>query len=318
MSSYLFRLACLCLASFFLVHLVVGMLMWLITKPAIRIAEQAGARSGARLLLGLRLFPMGCAVVMVFALCVPSYLLLEPAAANEHLGLFCSLAALLGATVESAAIVRTRRAARSHRYAGVKAWLAGESSPAWIVNGTHCLVALAGIVRPRVIVSPDVVSALSRPELEASLRHERAHLNSRDNFKRLLILLAPEVLPYANGFQALNRAWSRLTEWAADDLAVDGDSTRALSLASALVRVSRMKACGGPSPLMSSLVPDGGDLPARIERLLGPRPARVEPSRWTPVKMAGAALAVICCVGALAMQPATLQYVHLLLEHLMD
>ena len=76
----------------------------------------------------------------------------------------------------------------------------------------------------RLVVSQSVMDTLSREEKEAALRHETAHRDSRDNLKKLLFLLSPDILPFASGLKSLERGWSKFTEWAADDKAVSGDA----------------------------------------------------------------------------------------------
>ena len=88
---------------------------------------------------------------------------------------------------------------------------------AWIVESDAPLLALGGIVRPRLVISRGVVGALSAEQLAAALRHERAHWASHDNLKRLCILLTPGILPFAGSSQTLERGWRKFTEWAADD-----------------------------------------------------------------------------------------------------
>ena len=150
--------------------------------------------------------------------------------------------------------------------------------------------------------------------LAAALRHEHAHEVSRDNFKRLLLLVAPGLLPGWPGFTAIERSWGRFTEWAADDIAAAGDSARSVSLAGALVRVARMGACPQQPPLVTSLLAETDDLAQRVDRLLRVTPA---PSRMGSRKLTAIAAASAAMLLAIAMaQPATLHSVHRLMEHL--
>ena len=104
------------------------------------------------------------------------------------------------------------------------------------------------------------MNALPAGPLAAALRHEEAHRVSRDNLKRLLLLLAPGLLPGFHGFDVLERNWARFTEWAADDEAVAGDAHLSLYLAAALVRVARMGGAPAPSPLSASFLGDSREL----------------------------------------------------------
>jgi hypothetical protein len=184
-----------------------------------------------------------------------------------------------------------------------------------VVEGSSPFLVLAGVLHPRLIISRPVVNALPSGQLAAALRHEQAHRASRDNLKRLLLLLAPDVFPGWRGFSGLERLWNRFTEWAADDEAVDGDSQRSLSLASALVRVARMGACPQTAPLVTSLLADNADLAERVERLLRAVPVEAisEPRSNGPM-LAGLASTVL--ILTVMLQPATLSSVHRLLEYL--
>ena len=117
------------------------------------------------------------------------------------------------------------------------------------------------------------MNALPAEQLAAALRHEEAHRVSRDNLKRLLLLLTPGLLPGLHGFHAIERGWARFTEWAADDEAVAGDAHLSLYLAAALVRIARMGGAPAPSPLATSFLGDSRELSARVDRLLSPAPA---------------------------------------------
>jgi hypothetical protein len=310
---YLIRLVCLSLASFFLVHLVLGVIVWAITPAAIRVANRARPRWAARFLLLLRLLPSGIALFVVAGLCVPSYFQLEPESA-ERVGAACFVAALLGLGIWVISIFRGVRASvHSMRYwRECRKRITGSSS-LWIIDDVGHVLALAGIVRPRLVVSRDVLSALAPRELAAALRHERAHQSSRDNLKRLILLLAPGLLPFYRGFETLECGWAKFTEWAADDAAAAGDSRRSLALAAALVRVARLGAGSQPSPLMTSLLVRAQDLSARVERLLHPA---LTPERQTPAAVLSAALALSGFMLAILLRPATFESVHRVLENL--
>ena len=323
MFPYLLRLVCLSLACFFLVHLAVGLVVHSIAPAVIRIAERMRPRRAAAMVLALRMAPLAIGALLVVGLCVPSYLQLEPLNAVEPVGFTCLAAALLGIAIWTNSIGRAIRAARrSLRY--VRQWectasktrVAGEQDPVWVVDGMSGLVAVTGIVRPRLVISRPVLKELSREQLAVALRHERAHQKSRDNLKRLAILLAPDLVPFARGFGTLDRAWTRFSEWAADDRAAAGDPRLSLSLADALVRVARLAAGAQPSCLVSTLLANSGDLKERIDRLLLADSETAQPERGSPVMVAGVAFTMAACIAGVVMQPGVLFFAHRILEHL--
>jgi hypothetical protein len=308
---YAWRLACLCLASFFLVHAALALLARCLAPAVLRAAERMRAPSAARLLLAFRLLPAAIALAAVAGLCVPSYLSLEEEGGVEFVGLGCLAAAVFGAAVWSISWGRSLRAAvRSHRYVRQ----CRRSGSIWIANGTVPFLGIAGILRPKLIVSRLVADSLDRDQLAAAIRHERAHQSSADNLKRLLLLLAPDALPFLPGLSAVERAWLRFTEWAADDWAVEQDPACSLPLAEALVRVARLGAAAHASPLMSHFVAASADISVRVERLLSPA---VETASRKPRRIAlGGALLALPAVVLPMTQPAILRAVHGLLERL--
>lgn len=319
---YALRLVCLTLAAFFLIHLALAMAVSCVSPWAVRMAERINPRLAARGLLALRFFPLGFSVLVVAGLCVPSYLWLEPEATAEQVSLGCLAAALLGMAIWAISIWRGLRAAtRSLRYirhcqlVGRATRLAGEQSPVWVIEGAGHLLALAGVIRPRLVISQEVLNALSTEQLAAALRHEGSHRISRDNLKRLLILLAPGIFPFFGGFGSLEQGWARISEWAADDRAVAGSSCRSVWLATALVRVARLSAMPRPSPLMTSLLDNSQDLSARVDRLLRPALPHEQPGRGLGSVVASATLVLAASV-AVMLQPAVLSGAHRLIEHL--
>jgi beta-lactamase regulating signal transducer with metallopeptidase domain len=275
----------LCLAVFLGAQVMVSLVVSALSLTVFRWAEHLPAARAANALFGLRLLPSIAGALLVLLVCVPSYLRFEPRGAIEEVGPWCLAGAVLCLLRIARAIGRTGRAALR----------ASRCSPN---------LALLGILRPRLIVSAAVRRELSVEEMSAALAHERAHCESRDNLKRLILLLIP-------GPIALERAWFRFAEWAADDRAAAGDPRRSLALAAALVRVARLTSNPMESPLMSSLIAGGCDLEERVNRLLDERPS---PSQRISIRfrlVAGLAAALglllLTCAG-------TLGWSHSLLE----
>src|SRR5712692_8773722 len=145
---YLLRLLCLCLASFFAVNATASFLTSFASRAAVRFAESMRARSAARFLLALRLLPCTLGIGAVLALCVPSYLWLEPQASSERIGWACLALALLGAACWMGSVARVARAfaaslrfRRAWQEAGRETLLPGESSKAVIVEKDAPLLA---------------------------------------------------------------------------------------------------------------------------------------------------------------------------------
>jgi hypothetical protein len=291
--SYTARLICVSLAVGMMVHTLLGLAVGPIAAMVMRWAERMRPRNGARLLLGMRLLPAAGALFVVAAFCIPSYLFLEQEAGGEEIGVLCLGVAFTAAVLAvNSAINLGQAMARSARYA------------------RHCersgapVLMLAGILRPRLVVSETIRRALSPEQLDAALRHEQAHRRAFDNFKRMLLAATPRM----PGFAVIEQTWSRLSEWAADDEAVAGDANRALNLADALVRVARL----GTRPVEVSFLGDGRDLARRVERLLNPEVyIPLQMRVWTVASAAGIAAMAIAVLVA---QP--LVAAHEVLEHL--
>jgi hypothetical protein len=269
------------------------------------------------------LLPTLCAAFIVLAICLPSYLWLEPADPAERVGFECMAVAGLCIAMCGIAMARGLRAAtgskrflRRCRHIGRPAHLPGERAETWLIEGSAPLMAIGGIVHPRLVVSRAVVNALSAEQLAAALRHERAHWASRDNLKHLCILLTPAILPFAGSSRTLEREWKKFTEWAADDRAVAGSARRSFALAGALVRVARLTADAPQSPLAFLLLADTDQLAARVDRLLHPAPAIRRPPRMRPILTLSAILLTAGALAAAILQPAAFYSVHLALEHL--
>ncbi len=323
-SAYFLRLACLSFASFFLVYLALSLLGLGAAPSVARLAGRRRPQAATRLLLGLRLLPLGLSLFVVLGLCLPSYLLFEPRESAERVGAACVLAALAGFLAWGVSIHRALRALRGsldyQRHCRMstarRMEREGEGLPVSVLEGEMPLLGLAGILRPRIVMSSAVLRSLDPEQLAMALRHERAHWSSRDNLKRLILLLAPDPVPFFRTFAGIDRRWARYAEWAADDRAVAGDPEHSLSLASALVRMARLGKAARPTELVVALAGDD-DFAERIERLLRAADSPDErPRGHFRLWAAGAAIAAISLVLTLVLQPATFYSVHFLLERL--
>jgi Zn-dependent protease with chaperone function len=322
---YSLRLLCLCLASFFLLHAALGLATWLVAPAAIKLAERMRARPAARFLFCLRVLPALLAAIVVLGVGVPSYMWLEPQATEESVGLACCAAALLGGAIWCVSIGRVLHAAvRSSRYASqckrIGREMARESAsvPTSLLAVDAPVIALAGVFRPRVLVSRSVVGMLSPAQLDAALRHENAHRISRDNLKRFVFLLAPGIFPLTRSLGALERAWARLSEWAADDEATRGDARLSLLLAAALVRVARMGAAPQPSLSLTPLIAGDRDLSTRVDRLLRGKAAEPAPVWGRSAILSGVAVAVTVLLAGATQWATILRAAHEVLERLLS
>lgn len=319
--SYLMRLFCLSFASFFVWNAVLTLLMRAASPGILAFSETRPPRAGARSLLALRLLPFAVATLFVIVLCVPSYLWLEPASSSERLGPLClalgGLALLASALSTLRSVVVLLTSWRFHRRCAEQATevpIPGEPRPLLVLEGQAPVLAISGLLRPRVLISRSVLQTLSPEELGAALRHEHAHRASFDNFKRFLLLLAPDALPFARAHRPLEQRWLKLAEWAADDYSAAGDTRLAVSLASALLRVARLGA-PRPLPLLStSLLSCGHDLSARVDRLLHCAPRHESRPASRAWFFGGYALFAAACFSAVLLAPLLLSSVHNLLE----
>jgi hypothetical protein len=326
---YLLRLLCLCFATFFIVHAASAILVWIGAPAALRVAQHSKPGFAAKFLFVFRMFPFALTLFLVLGFCIPSYLWLEPHGKGEKVGFACLVAAAMGVIVWMLSVfrvgfslLRTSRYMNSCQRDGQEITVQGEASPVLVLKRDTPVMAVAGLVRPRLIVSRGVLHKLTPEQREAAFRHEQAHQTSRDNLKRFLCLLAPDALPFISGFRKIERQWARYTEWAADDHAVAGDSQRALSLAAALVSVAKMgvghQSAYLLSSLYSSLVAEDEDLAVRVDRLLREQQYAEKPLAPLVQVARNVALVAGSLVVAALVWPGSLGSVHQILEKLIQ
>lgn len=314
---YLPRLFCLSLALFFLLHLVIAVFIGASASTILRFAERLRPQLAARFLLLVRLLPSGLAALLVIVIGVPSFLRFEPRDLAEPVGFLCLAAAALGVSIwivsfwrAAHALLTSLRYVRECERAGCWAQVPCASSPALLLEMNAPLLLIAGVFRPRLVVSTGLLAALSAAEWAAALRHERAHCISRDNLKRLLLIAAPRMFPWSRAWRELDRAWVQFAEWAADDYASCAEPNGSLHLAEGLIRLARLGSSVSLPLLATPLLAAGSDLTVRIERLLRKEqnPQTTAPFRMTPV--------FLICIAtiALALNQHILAGVHAALE----
>jgi Zn-dependent protease with chaperone function len=325
--SYWPRLLSLCFASFFLVHAAATCAIWALQSRAIRFAERISAGTAERFLFAIRLLPFAAASIAALGFCAPSYLRFEESMLAEKVGPACLALAALGLIICVLAFERGLRAAAASlqfaqacRSRAQVVRLRGTPPEMLVIPGLRPFLAQCGIFRPRIVISHELLRAFSAEELEAALNHERAHWQTRDNLKRLLLAFLPDALPLLPTLQILDAGWAKFAERAADDSVRGIGDRSAVHLASALVRLARTgnlantDAC--PARATSALG-GTGDLAGRVHRLLA-LPATCPPPETTRVSMAlgtGSLLAVGCLASLF--WAATLSPVHELLERLL-
>ena len=223
-------------------------------------------RIGPNALYLLQVGPFLAATLAVGCFAVPAFLRFEPMGASEEFGppvivlsLLCI--ALLGAGLYRAlsAYLRTARLVRQWKRnatqvedAVLPLYQTGPDSPPLVV---------AGMLRPRLLVSCSTNNLLNEEELARAIAHESAHIRNHDNVKKLALRVC-QFPP----MRSLEQSWLEALEISADQSAVNS-KREALDLASALVKSSRLSR---PTPeLVTNLAsPAGTLLHNRVERLL--------------------------------------------------
>jgi Zn-dependent protease with chaperone function len=296
----------------FLVHGLTLSLTWFL---AVNVAACVAVLAAARLLLpvrglrpptlwiALRLLPAAAATGFVLLLFVPSYWKYEPREFVEGFDLTLAVAGAAGAAVIALALVRGAGALRSASRR-TAAWMQharpitiNGTLPAFAIDADQPLIALVGVWRPRLLVTRGLIDALTGPELDAAIAHERGHHVRRDNLKRLLMRASPDLLsPFAIA-RTVERRWAAAAEHQADRMTGDCDPAARCALASALVKVARLTPISVPAAEPISTLIGGGDIASRVRILLDDRLFTGEPSPRVTRWVAGAFLAVISLIA---------------------
>lgn len=269
---------CLSLASLLLLHTLAAVVAAVVWRFLARPASRWSAASRSQVLFALHVLPLLSAIFILVALVIPAYIKHEPRDATGEL----SPALLFLALVSAAGICRalwrggaswliTRRLLRDWMQHATPLQLNDISAPAYLLNHQLPLIALVGIVRPRLFVSTRVFDSLNHQEFAAAVAHETGHFRSSDNLKRALVSAFRNTLIIVPFTRSLDRAWRQASEEDADEYAASAGAPVALNLAAALIKLARLMPAGAKPSMPAGAAITGESeegVAARVRRLL--------------------------------------------------
>lgn len=270
-----------------------------------RLREVPPPRRPGALLLA-RFAPVGIAALVTLVAVVPAWWRFEPMDTGEAvspsllvLAGLALLPVLHGLRRGVSMFARTRDRLLLWRGRGRHAACAHSPFEVVEVKGADLALCVGGYLKPTIYASRDVLTALEPPELSAALAHEASHARARDPLRLLGMASCPDFLHLLGLDRAWRSAFATACEFAADAGASRGNPEVALDLASALLKVARLRSFKPLNPdalldvAVSSAFSSRVELAARVEALANPEATSVLPeSRLRPWMFAAAMLAL--------------------------
>ena len=150
-------------------------------------------------------------------------------------------------------------------------------------------IVTVGLLRPRIVVAPELERRLDREALQAALAHERIHVRHRDPLRIWLAQFVTDLQwPWLPARHRFTR-WLATLEYARDDEARAAGIEGADLAAAVLSSLRFQMGLGVPA---ATLIGQPDALPDRIARLLRPVPAGL-PDRRPPYLAVAGCLALI-------------------------
>ena len=261
---FVLRSLIVALGFFGVVYCLLSLLVLCVWRFAYLLCRNS-AVSSARILFGLRIFPLLGSAFATLTLALPAFFLLE-GGMDEDMGtlLFGAGTVLLFGAGLFRVLITQASVSRQ-----VAEWLEGArpldaDAVALTLEAQYGLppLVLYGVLTPRVLVSDIAVSLLSPDEMRVAVKHEMEHMRSRDNLKKLILHGAP--FP---GMGSLERAWQEAAEFAADEAAVS-NSDDAVDLAAALIKLCDLVPVQDLPAFTTGLVDMTALVNVRVRRLL--------------------------------------------------
>jgi len=130
-------------------------------------------------------------------------------------------------------------------------------------------IVTVGLLRPRILIAPDLSKALDEHAMQAALAHERTHVRHRDPLRIWLAQFITDLQWPCGPAQRRFTGWLAALECARDDEA-RAAGVEGADLAAAVLSSLRFQL--GIAEAAATLVGQAEALPARIARLLRPLP----------------------------------------------
>ena len=265
-------------AFLFSVNILASLAATIAWRLIAKTASGWSARTRVNLIFLLRVMPLAVAIIFIFAFVLPSFLMFEPAATGETVGLKLTLIALVSAFGIAVAFGRvfaswwrTKRLIGEWLKLSEPATIDSVRIPTFRLRHPFPVIAVVGVLRPKMFVAEQLLTELDDAELAAAIAHECGHLSTHDNFKRIAMRICGDLLVAPLG-KTLDRVWTDAAESAADEYAATrGGRGSALNLASALIKVGRITPHEKPwaMPIGAFLLEaEDGSLARRVDQLL--------------------------------------------------
>jgi len=158
-------------------------------------------------------------------------------------------------------------------------------------------IATIGLIRPRIVMVPELARRLDERAILAALAHERAHVRHLDPLRIWIAQFITDLQwPWASA-RGRFETWLAALEHARDDEA-RAQGIEGADLAAALVASIRFHRAGSVGPC-ATLIGDRSALEARIARLLQPLPGTIKDR--TPTMLQVALLLTMALMVAVAL-----------------
>ena len=212
-------------AFLFSVNILASLAATIAWRLIAKTASGWSARTRVNLIFLLRVMPLAIAIIFIFAFVLPSFVMFEPAATSETVGLKLTLIALVSAFGIAVAFGRvfaswwrTKRLIGEWLKLSEPATIDSVRIPTFRLRHPFPVIAVVGVLRPKMFVAEQLLSELDEAELAAAIAHECGHLSTHDNFKRIAMRICGDLLVAPLG-KTLDRVWADAAESAADEYA---------------------------------------------------------------------------------------------------